>query len=152
MHEETIYLVLYESWASALNTCCVTPQFAPFYPLACSNSQLSNLLEQITKRAVYQSKWSKLVRYKWVVIRSTWWLLSWIVAVCIYSYRPAMKHLGNLRFMPQFSEGFDFAYLVGPIRTHELVWASWSWFGTRFVILGRSLAHFRMGNRALPWF
>jgi hypothetical protein len=32
----------------------------------------------------------------------------WIDALCIYSYRTAMKHLGNLRFMPQFSEGFDF--------------------------------------------
>ena len=31
----------------------------------------------------------------------------WIDALCMYSYRTAMKHLGNLRFMPQFSEGFD---------------------------------------------
>jgi len=32
----------------------------------------------------------------------------WIDAICTYSYRTAMKHLGNLRFMPQFSEGFHF--------------------------------------------
>jgi hypothetical protein len=32
----------------------------------------------------------------------------WIDAVCIYSYRTAMKRLGNLRFIPQFSEGFHF--------------------------------------------
>lgn len=32
----------------------------------------------------------------------------WIDSLCIYSYRTAMKHLRNLRFMPQFSEGFDF--------------------------------------------
>jgi hypothetical protein len=32
----------------------------------------------------------------------------WIDSLCIYSYRTAMKHLGNLRFMPQFSEGFHF--------------------------------------------
>ena len=53
----------------------------------------------------------------------------WVDALCIYSYRTAMKHLGNLGLAPQFSEGFDFAYLVGPIRTHELVWTPWSWFG-----------------------
>jgi hypothetical protein len=32
----------------------------------------------------------------------------WIDAICIYSYRTATKHLRNLRFMPPFSEGFDF--------------------------------------------
>jgi Heterokaryon incompatibility protein (HET) len=32
----------------------------------------------------------------------------WVDAICIYSYRTATKHLGNLRFMPQFSEGCDF--------------------------------------------
>jgi hypothetical protein len=32
----------------------------------------------------------------------------WIDSLCIYSYRTAMKHLRNLRFMPQFSEGFNF--------------------------------------------
>jgi hypothetical protein len=31
----------------------------------------------------------------------------WIDAICMYSYRTAMKHLRNLRFMPQFSEGFN---------------------------------------------
>jgi hypothetical protein len=35
------------------------------------------------------------------------WLLSDVDLLCMYSYRTAMKHLGNLRFMPQFSEGFD---------------------------------------------
>jgi hypothetical protein len=34
--------------------------------------------------------------------------ILWIDAICIYSYRTAMKRLGNLRFMPQFSEGFHF--------------------------------------------
>src|ERR1700733_11343195 len=33
--------------------------------------------------------------------------LLWVDAVCMYSYRTAMKHLRNLRFMPQFSEGFN---------------------------------------------
>jgi hypothetical protein len=32
----------------------------------------------------------------------------WIDQICIYSYRTTMKHLRNLRFIPQFSEGFDF--------------------------------------------
>jgi hypothetical protein len=32
----------------------------------------------------------------------------WVDAVCIYSYRTVMKRLGNLRFIPQFSEGFHF--------------------------------------------
>ena len=40
-----------------------------------------------------------------------------------------MKHLGNLRIMPQLSEGFNVAYLVGLICTHELVWAPESRFG-----------------------
>jgi hypothetical protein len=31
----------------------------------------------------------------------------WLDMVCMYSYRTAMKHLRNLRFMPQFSEGFN---------------------------------------------
>ena len=88
-------------------------------------------------------------------MRSTWYLLSWLIAVCMYSYRTATKHLDNLRFVPQFSEGFDFVYLVGPIRTHELVWAPWSWFE----ILhnqepvcdpGHSPAHFRIGRGARP--
>jgi hypothetical protein len=34
--------------------------------------------------------------------------IVWIDAICIYSYRTVTKHLGNLRFMPQFSEWFDF--------------------------------------------
>ena len=34
--------------------------------------------------------------------------MFWIDAICIYSDRTAMKHLGILRFMPQLSEGFDF--------------------------------------------
>jgi hypothetical protein len=32
----------------------------------------------------------------------------WCDALSMYPYRTATKHLGNLRFMPQFSEGFDF--------------------------------------------
>ena len=35
-------------------------------------------------------------------------LVLWVDAVCMYSYRTAMKHLVNLRLMPQFSEGFNF--------------------------------------------
>jgi hypothetical protein len=35
-------------------------------------------------------------------------LVIWIDAICIYSYRTAMKYFRNLRFMPQFSEGFHF--------------------------------------------
>jgi hypothetical protein len=34
--------------------------------------------------------------------------IIWIDAVCIYSYRTTMKHLRNLRFIPQFSKGFNF--------------------------------------------
>jgi hypothetical protein len=44
-----------------------------------------------------------------------------VPALCIYSYRSRIKHRRNLRFEPLFSEGFDFAYLVGPTRTDELV-------------------------------
>jgi hypothetical protein len=32
----------------------------------------------------------------------------WIDAVCTYSDRTAIKYLGNLRFIPQYSEGFHF--------------------------------------------
>jgi hypothetical protein len=35
-----------------------------------------------------------------------WW---WIDSICIYSYRTAMKCCRNLRFRPQFCEGFGFA-------------------------------------------
>jgi hypothetical protein len=34
--------------------------------------------------------------------------IYWVDAICIYSYRTAMKRVGNLRFIPQFSEGFHF--------------------------------------------
>jgi hypothetical protein len=47
----------------------------------------------------------------------------WADQICIYSDRSHIKHRRNLTVEPLFSEGFDFAYLVGPIRTHELVWA-----------------------------
>jgi hypothetical protein len=33
----------------------------------------------------------------------------WADAVCMYSYRTATKCCGNLRFRPQFCEGFGFA-------------------------------------------
>jgi hypothetical protein len=36
----------------------------------------------------------------------------WADAICIYSHRTATKDLGTLRFAPQFSEGFNFTYLV----------------------------------------
>jgi hypothetical protein len=45
-------------------------------------------------------------------ISGTWSPCSWIDWVCIYSHRTAMKHLGIMRFAPQFSEGFNFMYLV----------------------------------------
>jgi hypothetical protein len=42
-----------------------------------------------------------------------WWkgklLYMWIDAICIYSYRTATKCCRNLRFRPQFCEGFGFA-------------------------------------------
>jgi Heterokaryon incompatibility protein (HET) len=34
----------------------------------------------------------------------------WADAICIYSHRTAMKHLGILRFAPQFLEGFNFTH------------------------------------------
>jgi hypothetical protein len=43
-----------------------------------------------------------------VITRRLGYRYVWIDSLCIYSYRTAMKHLRNLRFMPQFSEGFDF--------------------------------------------
>lgn len=41
----------------------------------------------------------------------------WIDSICTYSYRTAIKYLGNLRFMPQYSEGLDFAR-AGEAYTH----------------------------------
>jgi Heterokaryon incompatibility protein (HET) len=35
--------------------------------------------------------------------------IMWIDAICIYSYRTATKCCRNLRFRPQFCEGFGFA-------------------------------------------
>ena len=40
--------------------------------------------------------------------------ILWVDAICIYSDRSRIKHCRNLRFGPLFSEGFGFAYLVGP--------------------------------------
>ena len=40
--------------------------------------------------------------------------LLWIDALCIYSYRTAIKTLKNLRVMPQFSEGLDAAWKKFP--------------------------------------
>jgi hypothetical protein len=34
----------------------------------------------------------------------------WIDAICLYSYRTAMKHLGILRFAPLFSGGINLLY------------------------------------------
>ena len=36
----------------------------------------------------------------------------WVDQICIYSHRTITKHLGIMRFAPQFSEGFNFTYLV----------------------------------------
>jgi hypothetical protein len=36
----------------------------------------------------------------------------WIDAICTYSHRTATKHLGSLRFAPQFFEGFNFTHLA----------------------------------------
>ncbi len=35
----------------------------------------------------------------------------WIDMPCTYSHRTATKHLGTMRFAPQFFEGFNFTYL-----------------------------------------
>lgn len=45
----------------------------------------------------------------------------WIDALCIYSDRSSIINCGNLRFEPLFSEEFDFAYLVRPIRLNSTV-------------------------------
>jgi hypothetical protein len=39
----------------------------------------------------------------------------WIDAICTYSHRTATKHLGTLRFAPQFFEGFNFTHLASQI-------------------------------------
>ena len=36
--------------------------------------------------------------------------IMWIDQICMYSHRTAMKHLGILRFAPQFFEGFSFTH------------------------------------------
>ena len=41
------------------------------------------------------------------VLMSTWVARSSVDPVCIYSDRPRIKHLRNLRFRPQFSKEFD---------------------------------------------
>jgi Heterokaryon incompatibility protein (HET) len=39
----------------------------------------------------------------------------WIDAICIYSHRTATKHLGTMRFAPQFFEGFNFTHLASQL-------------------------------------
>jgi hypothetical protein len=46
--------------------------------------------------------------------------ILWADAVCIYSYRTAMKYLRTLRFAPQFFEGFHVTYLASQIGQHIL--------------------------------
>src|SRR5271163_896726 len=44
----------------------------------------------------------------------------WVDSLCIYSHRTTMKHLGTMRFVPQFFEGFDFMYLASQIWQYIL--------------------------------
>jgi hypothetical protein len=44
----------------------------------------------------------------------------WIDSICIYSHRTTMKHLGTMRFVPQFFEGCDFTYLASQIWQYIL--------------------------------
>ncbi|KAF2803939.1 uncharacterized protein BDZ99DRAFT_467669 [Mytilinidion resinicola] len=41
--------------------------------------------------------------------------ILWVDALCIYSYRTAIKHLITLRFDPQFFEGFHYTDLASVI-------------------------------------
>jgi hypothetical protein len=45
----------------------------------------------------------------------------WIDSICIYSHRTATKHLGTLRFAPQFFEGFNLRYgsKINPSRNSK---------------------------------
>ena len=71
MHEETIYLVLWVlGFGSYGNACCVTPQFAPFYPpgllqfatfqFARANNQKSCLPEQMEQASAVQMSGDKV--------------------------------------------------------------------------------------------
>jgi hypothetical protein len=44
----------------------------------------------------------------------------WIDQICIYSHRTATKHLGTMRFAPQFFEGFNFTHLSSQIWQYIL--------------------------------
>jgi hypothetical protein len=44
-----------------------------------------------------------------------WSRCGWIVWLCTYSHRTAMKHLRILRFAPHFFEGFNFTRLASRI-------------------------------------
>ena len=57
-------------------------------------------------------------------------LRLWADQVCIYSYRTATKCCRNLRFRPQFCEGFGFAsHCLDPIR--RSLFGLWGPFGSR---------------------
>ena len=47
-----------------------------------------------------------IIKVKYACLRNE--IIFWADIICIYSDRTAMKHLGNLRFKPRFSEGFEF--------------------------------------------
>ena len=46
----------------------------------------------------------------------------WVDAICIYSHQTATKHLGSLRFAPQFLEGFNFTHLVSQTWQYKFLY------------------------------
>jgi hypothetical protein len=42
-------------------------------------------------------------------------IMFWVDAVCTYSHRTTMNYFESLRFVPQFSEGFNFTHLASQI-------------------------------------
>ena len=56
------------------------------------------------KRTQVRQNCANALRQLWTHYRSQY---CWIDSICIYSHRTAMKHLGIMRFAPQFSKEFN---------------------------------------------
>jgi hypothetical protein len=59
----------------------------------------------------------------------------WVDAICIYSHGTATKHLGTMRFAPQFFEGFNFTHLVSQIWQYILPYFQFEIYRYAFPIL-----------------
>jgi hypothetical protein len=67
-------------------------------------------------------------------ISGTWSPCSWIDWVCIYSHRTAMKHLGIMRFAPQFLRGLILCIWLVSLAIHFSVFFNYLTFASPYQV------------------